>query len=56
MAMAQILATKIGRDAYANQYNIPREQLDFDNNGFDMLEAINNFYSEEYINGERQDY
>ena len=46
MAMAQILSTKIGRDAYARQFNVPREQLDFDDNGFDMLGAIDNFYSE----------
>lgn len=47
MAMAQILSTKIGRDAYARQFNVPREQLDFDDNGFDMLGAIDNFYSED---------
>lgn len=47
MAMAQILATKIGRDAYAEQFNVPREQLDIDDNGFDMLGAIDNFYNEE---------
>lgn len=47
IAMAQILSTKIGRDAYARQFNVPKEQLDFDDNGFDMLGAINNFYSED---------
>ena len=47
MAMARILSTKIGRDAYARQFNIPREQLDSEENGFDMLGAIDNFYSED---------
>lgn len=47
MAMAQILSTNIGREAYARQFNVPKEQLDFENNGFDMLDAINNFYSED---------
>lgn len=47
IAMAQILSTKIGRDAYARQFNVPKEQLDFDDNGFDMLGVINNFYSED---------
>ena len=47
MAMARILSTKIGKDAYARQFNIPREQLDSEENGFDMLGAIDNFYSED---------
>jgi hypothetical protein len=47
MAMARILATKTGRDAYADKFNIPRNQLDDNDNGFDMLTAIDNFYSED---------
>lgn len=47
-ALAQILSTKIGRDAYAEKYNIPREQLDSDDNGYNMLNDIDNFYSEDY--------
>lgn len=46
-AMAQILASKIGRDAYARQFNIPRDQLDTDDNGFDMLGIIDNFYTQD---------
>lgn len=46
-AMAQILASKIGRDAYARQFNVPRDQLDANDNGFDMLGIIDNFYSED---------
>jgi hypothetical protein len=45
-AMAQILATKIGREAYSRQYNVPIEQLEGDENGYSMLGVINNFYSE----------
>lgn len=45
-AMAQILATKIGREAYSRQYNVPIEQLEGDENGYSMLGAINNFYNE----------
>lgn len=47
MAMAKILSSKIGRDAYARQFNVPREQLDAEDNGFDMLDAIDNFYKED---------
>lgn len=46
-AMAQILASKIGRDAYARQFNVPRDQLDTDDNGFDMLGIIDNFYTQD---------
>lgn len=46
MAMAQILATKVGKEAYSRQFNIPLEQLDGEDNGFSMLGAIDNFYSE----------
>ena len=44
--MAQILATKVGKEAYSRQFNIPLEQLDGEDNGFSMLGAIDNFYSE----------
>lgn len=46
MAMAQILATKVGKEAYSRQFNIPLEQLEGDDNGYSMLGAIDNFYSE----------
>lgn len=46
MAMAQILATRVGKEAYSRQFNIPLEQLDGEDNGFSMLGAIDNFYSE----------
>lgn len=46
MAMAQILATKVGKEAYSRQFNIPLEQLEGEDNGFSMLGAIDNFYSE----------
>lgn len=45
-AMAQILATKIGREAYSRQFNVPLEQLEDENQGYSMLGAIDNFYSE----------
>ena len=45
-AMAQILATKIGREAYSRQFNVPLEQLEGENQGYSMLGAIDNFYSE----------
>jgi hypothetical protein len=44
--MAQILATKIGREAYSRQFNVPLEQLEGENQGYSMLGAIDNFYSE----------
>jgi hypothetical protein len=46
MAMAQILATKVGKEAYSRQFNIPLEQLEGDDSGYSMLGAIDNFYSE----------
>lgn len=46
-AMVQILASKIGRDAYARQFNVPRDQLDANDNGFDMLGVIDNFYTQD---------
>lgn len=46
MAMAQILATKVGKEAYSRQFNIPLEQLEGEDNGYSMLGAIDNFYSE----------
>lgn len=49
MAMASILATKIGREAYARQFNIPIEQIETEDNGYDMTSAINNFYSESEV-------
>lgn len=56
-AMANILSTKLGRDAFANQYNIPREQLDNeDSNGFDMLNAIDNFYRDDNWNFKDDEY
>ena len=45
-AMAQILSTKIGREAYSRQFNIPLEQLEGENREYSMLGAIDNFYSE----------
>jgi len=45
-AMAQILATKVGKEAYSRQFNIPLEQLEGEDNGFDMMGIINNFYTE----------
>ena len=45
-AMAKILATKIGREAYSRQFNVPLEQLEDENQGYSMLGAIDNFYSE----------
>ena len=45
-AMAQILATKIGREAYSRQFNVPLEQLEGENQGYSMLGAIDNFYNE----------
>lgn len=57
-AMAQILSTKIGRDAYARQFNIPRDQLDDEDAGYSMLSAIDNFYSEsnDYSNQDKDNY
>ena len=45
-AMARILSTKIGKEAYARQFNIPLENLEGEDNGYSMLGAIENFYSE----------
>lgn len=57
-AMAQILSTKIGRDAYARQFNIPRNQLDDEDSGYSMLSAIDNFYSEsnDYSSQDKDNY
>lgn len=57
-AMAQILSTKIGRDAYARQFNIPRDQLDDEDSGYSMLSAIDNFYSEsnDYSSQDKDNY
>lgn len=46
-AMNEILKTQIGRDAYSRQYNINKDQMGIDDNSYDMLGVINNFYSEE---------
>lgn len=46
-AMAQILSTQIGRKAYAEKYNIPLNALEQDDQGYDMLGAIDNFYTED---------
>ena len=46
LAMAQILSTKIGREAYSRQFNIPIDQINSEDNGYSMLGAIDNFYSE----------
>lgn len=46
-AMDEILKTQAGRDAYARQYNINKDQMDVDESSYDMLSIINNFYSEE---------
>ena len=45
--MQQILATKIGRQAYADKYNIPIDSIEANDTGFSMLSAINNFYSDD---------
>ena len=45
-AMAQILATRVGREAYSRQFNVPIEQLEGEDNGYSMLGAIDNFYNE----------
>ena len=45
-AMAEILRTKIGREAYSRQFNMNPDQLDnMDQNGYDMLGVIDNFYN-----------
>lgn len=45
-AMAEILRTKIGREAYSRQFNINPDQLDnMDQDGYDMLGVIDNFYN-----------
>lgn len=45
-AMAEILRTKIGREAYSRQFNMNPDQLDnIDQDGYDMLGAIDNFYN-----------
>lgn len=46
MAMANILSSKIGREAYSRQFNIPLDQLENEDNNYSMLSAIDNFYSE----------
>lgn len=46
-AMQQILASKIGRQAYADKYNIPIDSIEANDTGFSMLGAINNFYSDD---------
>jgi len=46
-AMNEILKTQAGRDAYARQYNINKDQMGVDESSYDMLGIINNFYSEE---------
>jgi hypothetical protein len=53
-AMAKILATKIGREAYAQQFNIPIENLNQEDSGFNMLGAIDNFYSEDHDYSDQQ--
>ena len=45
-AMAEILRTKIGREAYSRQFNMNPDQLDnIDQDGYDMLGVIDNFYN-----------
>lgn len=46
-AMDEILKTQAGRDAYARQYNINKDQMGVNESSYDMLSIINNFYSEE---------
>lgn len=46
-AMNEILKTQAGRDAYARQYNINKDQMGVDESSYDMLGIINNFYLEE---------
>ena len=44
--MAEILRTKIGREAYSRQFNMNPDQLDnMDQDGYDMLGVIDNFYN-----------
>lgn len=45
-AMVEILRTKIGREAYSRQFNMNPDQLDnIDQDGYDMLGVIDNFYN-----------
>lgn len=45
-AMAEILRTKIGREAYSRQFNMNPDQLDnMDQDSYDMLGVIDNFYN-----------
>jgi hypothetical protein len=58
-AMAQILSTRLGKEAYARQFNIPIESMGQEDNSYSMLNAIDQFYSEENdysnINGQKMD-
>ena len=50
-AMARILSTQIGREAYARQFNVPIESITQEDNGYSMLSVIDNFYSE-FVDGD----
>lgn len=55
-AMMQILNTRVGREAYARQFNVPMSSLNTeDNNTFNMLSAIDQFYSESSSDDEKPD-
>lgn len=58
-AMAQILSTRLGKEAYARQFNIPIESMGQEDNSYSMINAIDQFYSEENdyndTNGQKMD-
>ena len=45
-AMNRILMSQVGQQAYADKYNIPIESLQESQEQFNMLYAINNFYTD----------
>lgn len=45
-AMNRILISQVGQQAYADKYNIPIESLQESQEQFNMLYAINNFYTD----------
>lgn len=46
-AVARIIATRLGQQAYSEKYNIPLEDLANNDTGFDMLGVIDSFYREQ---------
>lgn len=45
-ALKELLQTKLGRQAYAEKWNIPLESLEDQNSQYDMTNIINSFYHE----------